>query len=445
MKSAIISAVVLLLCGQALGAVVLNDATTSVRPGVRMEYLEDPVRGLGIRDVTEGTAASRFKPLPSAVPNFGFTRSAVWLRFDLENRSTRNEDWILEVDFAMIDRIDVFVPAGNGSYRMIPGGESAVPVEMGAALMPFFPLTVPRGETSRIFIRYYDEGAVVLPVTIWEPGARRDNISRMHGLIGIQYGIILALIIYNLFLFFSVLDRAYLYYVLFTAAMFLIILTKDGLVLKTLLVGTASDTAPWVINRFLALMQQAGMIFFIQFTRVFLDTRKNTGRIDNALRSLIILLALSYPLFFIIDYAVAGIITNLELVISMALIVIAAFTGFKRGFRPARFFILALVTFLAGIFMYVLKQMDVIPSNLFSEYVVHLGFVLQFVIFSLAVDAQTAGAVPSRGGSRGPWLPRARIKAPPARIPGEALLDRSGRPRSAGDEIPRRTIVKYLN
>ncbi|MBN2079958.1 MAG: SpoIIE family protein phosphatase [Spirochaetes bacterium] len=351
-----------------------------------MQFLEDADRRLTIRDVASGEASSRFRPLPDRVPNFGHTHSVIWLRFDVENHATVNEDWFLVVDFPMIDLIELYVPGSNGSYRGMCGGESAGPGEgEHASLKPVFPVHHQRGKKGTYYIRYHDEGAVVCPTTIWEPGAFAVNSAQTNALLGFQYGIIFVMILYNLFLFFTVRDKGYLYYILFVTATSLVLVIKDGIAFMYLLAGPDPLLDTWLLNRMLGLLTATGMFLFLQFARTFLDTRVNALRIDMVLRVLMRLLAAAGVLFFFIDYMVISMALNIMLILSMILIVFAAVTCFIRGIRSSRFFILALVAFLAGILLYVLKNLGLIPSNLLTEYSIQIGNSLQLVILSLAL------------------------------------------------------------
>ena len=128
-KSAIFLAAILFFGAgyHARGNIILDDTTASISPGSDMEFLEDADRRLTIRDAASGEASSRFRTLPDRVPNFGHTRSVIWLRFDVENRATFNEEWLLAVDFSMIDLIELYVPGSDGAYLGMRGGESAGP------------------------------------------------------------------------------------------------------------------------------------------------------------------------------------------------------------------------------------------------------------------------------------------------------------------------------
>ncbi len=52
-----------------------------------------------------------------------------------------------------------------------------------------------------------------LPITLWEQDSFQQQTVISDTLLGLQYGILLAMIFYNLFLFFTIREPSYIYYV----------------------------------------------------------------------------------------------------------------------------------------------------------------------------------------------------------------------------------------
>ena len=73
-------------------------------PARSMEYLEDAGHSLSIDDVSAASMDDRFRPVTAEVPNFGFSTSAYWLRFDVRNDSPESR-WFLQVKYSPLDDI----------------------------------------------------------------------------------------------------------------------------------------------------------------------------------------------------------------------------------------------------------------------------------------------------------------------------------------------------
>ena len=91
----------------AQAAAPLPDAHGSVRLSPHVEVLEDPEGTLMLDDVRHAPLAWRFRPAGAGPINFGYTRSAWWLRFSLPSGRADAGDLLLELAFPSIDRIEL--------------------------------------------------------------------------------------------------------------------------------------------------------------------------------------------------------------------------------------------------------------------------------------------------------------------------------------------------
>jgi len=57
----------------------------------------------------------------------------------------------------------------------------------------------------------------------------------------------------------------------------------------------------------------------------------------------------------------------------------------RKGYRPAKFFLLAWSIFIAGVLLYILKDFGFIRVNFFTKYTMPIGSALETVILSLAL------------------------------------------------------------
>jgi signal transduction histidine kinase len=64
---------------------------------------------------------------------------------------------------------------------------------------------------------------------------------------------------------------------------------------------------------------------------------------------------------------------------------VVAFIVYKRGYRPALFFLIGWTAFLAGIIVYVLKDFGILPYNNFTRYTMHIGSAIEVILLSFAL------------------------------------------------------------
>ena len=155
-----------------------------------------------------------FDPLvPSRVASIGFNREVHWFRFDVLNHSD-NSTWYLEIGFPQLDHVEVYFPDSHGNWSLQFSGDlypiSSRPVSHRNFI---FPLSVRRDITTPLIIKVVSSSSVQLPLTIWSPKGLRDALRTQEFGHVLFYGVMIAMILYNLVLYFSIRDRSTLYFV----------------------------------------------------------------------------------------------------------------------------------------------------------------------------------------------------------------------------------------
>src|SRR5262245_22497839 len=110
-----------LLVPSIVAAVVVDD--TRGRYPVRVAVLEDPARRLTIAEVSDPARADRFVASDRETPNLGLSGSAFWVRFDLNDRAAGDPGWILEVEWPVIDRVELYMPEPSGAFTVKRAGD----------------------------------------------------------------------------------------------------------------------------------------------------------------------------------------------------------------------------------------------------------------------------------------------------------------------------------
>lgn len=179
-----------------------------------MEFLEDPGQGLDLAAARAPENAARYHPAArGAEVNFGYSRSAYWLRFTVSVLPTAAPDCLLEIAFPSLDQVQVFAPDGNSGYVMQAAGDRRPFAERPYPHRNLvFPLRLAPGATETLYLRVVSEGSLTLPATLWAPEAFHDHDRRSYALLSLYFGMLLALMLYNLLLYLSLRDRVFLAY-----------------------------------------------------------------------------------------------------------------------------------------------------------------------------------------------------------------------------------------
>lgn len=344
--------------------------------GRELHILEDATGELTIAGAVHAFRSGFFKASTADVPNFGFTTAVHWVHFRLSNPGTET-DWLVQVDYPPLDLLELHLPdgdvqrAGDG----LPFGVRPVPHRTHV-----FRVQVPARQSADFYLRVQSDGHIQFPIYAMSPVSfqRRDHTEQYA--FGLYYGIILVLSVYNLILFFIVRDTAYLFYLLYISGYGLVQMTLNGLAVEYLW-----QNSPWWANHSLPFV--IGWTFFwgLQFTRTLIDTPVHAPILDKAVRAAMALL-LGLMVLALASSYFAAITASAVLVIAFAvLVLLAGLAAARRGYRPARYFLIAWIMLLVGLALYSLKAFGVLPANFLTEYGLQIGSALEMSLLSLGL------------------------------------------------------------
>src|SRR5208337_3418214 len=121
------------------------------------------------------------------------------------------------------------------------------------------------------------------------------------------------------------------------------------------------------------------------FTQSFLHTREHTAAMHGLMRTLmgIGIAVMIYSIFG--NYLIAITSAMMLMVMASFIIMASAFVCMRRGYRPARFFIIAWGVFLLGLLLIALNKLHVLPVMFWTEYANQIGSAIEVTLLSLAL------------------------------------------------------------
>ncbi len=195
-------------------------------PAVTM--LADPLRTLSLEHVLARRAAFAPPQVPHA--NLGIRREAVWLRIPVHTTATATRRWLLAVDYAAIDQIDLYVLNGVQTVRQaalgraIPFSQRVWPSSKHAVMLEFEP-----GQRYELLLRVQTSSTMIVPVTLATPEVFHAQEARLQVLQGLMAGAALCLLLYSLTQWVGLRDSMFLHYALSLAGTTLFFVTYFGL------------------------------------------------------------------------------------------------------------------------------------------------------------------------------------------------------------------------
>ena len=367
-------------------AVILDSQAGELFLGPYLEYLEDRKGRLMPEEALRLAGEGRFSRCSQTYPGFGFTSSVYWFRFTIENPSDQREHRYLEIEYPLLDLVELYVPAHSisgqrGRFTCYRLGDRQPFYDRPIPYRNFvFFLDIPAGSRIDYLLRVKTSSSLNLPIRLYDRTSFIDKVENEETALGIYFGILFAMLAYNLILFFTIRESVYLYYVLFVIFYFLFQLDLTGVAFKYLWpesIGWANDSLPFFI--FVAFS------FGTKFTRQILNSGKLAPVPDKMLRFFQVLSALSAALCLFMPYETS--IKAATLVTTTVFVHI--FTGFLclyRGWRPARYYALAWTISMGGAAIYALKSFGVLPNNFVTVWGIQIGSAWEVILLSMALS-----------------------------------------------------------
>lgn len=348
-------------------------------------FLEDPSGALGIEEVARPERSAGFRPYPGAHPSFSFSASAYWLRFTLARDPGDARPWLLSVGYPPLDRIELFSPrpGGQGFDRQAAGDH--LPFHAREVHEPVYDFALPAGPGEQTFyLRVQSESALTIPLRLRTAQALDQDRAGESLALGLFFGTLLALALYNLLLTLTIRDVSYLYYVLFVTVTGLALFSYNGLAYQFLW-----PEAVYWNNRSTIVLPLAALCAATLFTRSFLMVPQLAPKLDAALIALAVALGLFALLALgAISYAASAYVFS-ALGIGVALTLIGSgVLSMLRGYRPARYFLIAWAVLLMGLIAHALRAFGVLPGNTFTVYGIQIGAGLEMILLSLALASR---------------------------------------------------------
>ncbi|SLM31812.1 Faa [Desulfamplus magnetovallimortis] len=380
-----------------------------------IEYYIDKSGTMDIDTIVSEKINPLFSPLEKS--SFGYSQSSFWFRFKVNGHGWRSAtpdhennvsistvknpekntiEWFLEYPYAVVDQFDFYQIEHSSqlskeneqlkgkseklNFQLMQSGDkypfSRRPVNYRTTVIPIS--SAPGVETFYINIR--SGGSIMIPLLAWEKNAMLHHINMDSVINWLYYGIMLATVIFNSFIFFSVREKVYLYLIIFVSGTALFTMTHSGLSFQYLW-----PESTWWANICHPFFGFAGFTGAILFTMSFLSTAKHLPRFNVCLKMICYAGFAMLPVPFLFSYRIATQSMVIFIGISVMIMLANGLILFYRGDRPARFYILAWSPMLFSSILMVLKSYGFLENNILTDSGVQISNALLVIIFTFAL------------------------------------------------------------
>ncbi len=244
---------------------------------------------------------------------------------------------------------------------------------------PYFKIIDHDGFTNDLIFKIRSEVPIEFDITISPQQTFFDNYTRRMVIISGYFGIMFALFLYNLILFFSVKDKVYLFYCFYILFIALAQLSLSGYSYFFL------GQNPFIYEVSIIGFTTLSSFFVIPFFQLFLKTSQYVPKYEKYLYLIVLIyvIALILRLLGYVSQSYSIVDVN-GLILAVSFISIG-FIVAKKGFRSAYFFLLAWSFLLVGLVVFILNNQGVLDLGAYANLPLLAGTAIEALLLSFAL------------------------------------------------------------
>jgi len=355
-------------------SVILDESSYNVSIGGYTKNLEDVS---SVKTIQEVLQSHEFQATVQESPNFGATNSAYWLKFSVHNRS--HKVFYLEVGSAFLDEVTLYqVHQGEIDYQKHTGDHTLFSTREVHSGNYLFKLEIPKGEIRDYYLRVKSTQPLFFPLRIGsfesfvKSGHQRDFFQGMY------FGFMLLMFLYNFFLYLTIRERVYLYYIGYVMSITWFMASVFGYFFEFLWPNTP------VVNQYVVISSGLTIATATLFTKQFLNLKELSKKLYIGAQ-IFVGAGFLVCLFILLGLRTVGLqLAQIGLLLMSLYFILLGFVSLKSGFGPAKYYLIAWGSLATGIFFAILESLSVIPV-MHSINAIQIGSGLEVLMLSFAL------------------------------------------------------------
>ena len=316
----------------------------------------------------------------SSPVNLGMDTGVHWFSMIVQPTQSNQSRFLLHVDYPLLDNLDVAVYSQVGSKPKVTfssGDSKRFSDRHIAHVKPLFPLPV-SAQSQRVIIKVQTSGNIRLPIRIWQETEFIEYTSTRNLVLGIFFGVLLAMGVSNAFLTVTTKNASFLFYSGYVINLALILMTLHGYGFSYLWPGSS-----WFQSKAIIVFANATIMFAALFTRSLLPIKNYSNKLDSVTKAIGWVCGLSIVAGLVLPYWLM--IKAFLLVLSLVVIFILAlgvWLSLKRE-AVARYFTIAWGFLLISGLCASLDNVNIIQLPISSNDLLVIGGTVETLILAL--------------------------------------------------------------
>lgn len=347
----------------------------SFNENFEISYLKDSSNSLNIQEIANSNDFQKH----SNKFSLGYLKDTIWIKVDLKNKSSK-EDFILSLNEHFYEKANMhYFDKSENLWKTLKNGVFTPIKERNIETSKLaFNFKIQQNSSQTIFVelkaKYPYFGNIAVYSKDYFFASRILNIDSFFIL---QFGILLIIIIFNLFLWLSLKEKVYIYYVGYTFFALVYLINISGLLIYF-------DLQHYMYK--LHFSASLCIIFLSLFSIEYFEAKRYFKASVFVIKILILLLFVFAFMMVAVSYSPWNNFMNHIITLILITLIVSSIKIYKKGQYFLKYYIFAISIYFTSVIIFILFLMGIIEYNYFNRYAYIYCLSLEIIVFALILS-----------------------------------------------------------
>ena len=314
-------------------------------------------------------------------PNFGYDANPYWFRIRFKSGEVPEESWVFWIHNGLLSNVQFYVfQQGILTSKQAAGNNIPVSQRSMSYRFPAFAFDVDSNTQVDIYLRVISDSSLQIPAQLITSTEFTERKEQQDAFLGVFLGILVAMMLYNLVLYFSIRETSFLLYVGHCFGLLFFVVSWQG-------IGPTYiwPNSIWFQNVSIAFATFAVIGFSTWFCGVFLGLSPQNFSLYRVFWVVRNFGFIGCVITFFIPHQWSIYLSSLFSFVAMSMVAKAMWERANMSYRPARLFVFGWALFISGALAMALNKFSFIEVSPASENLLLWGAVLDMVLLCIAL------------------------------------------------------------
>ncbi|WNL30744.1 7TM diverse intracellular signaling domain-containing protein [Aliarcobacter cryaerophilus] len=353
---------------------VLEDGF-SINENFEISYLKDSSNELNIEEIANSNDFQK----NSNKFSFGYLPDTIWIKIDLKNKSSK-EDFILSINEHFYEQANLYYFDDSKKLWKISKNGVFKPInkrDIQTSKLAFN-FKIQQNNSQTIFIELKGKYPYFGNIAVYSKDYFfTSKLLNIDSFFIFQFGILFIIIVFNLFLWLSLKEKVYIYYVGYTFFALVYLINISGFLIYF-------DLQQYMYK--LHFSVSLCIIFLALFSIEYFEAKKYFKASVLVLKILILLLFVFAFMMIAISYSPWNNYMNHIITLILITLIISSIKIYKKGQYFLKYYIFAISIYFTSVIIFILFLTGVLEYNYFNRYSYLYSLCLEIIVFALILS-----------------------------------------------------------